>query len=206
MLDYPPMKHAASIAAVVPAAGASRRMGRDKRLLAFPGGGTVLEATVALLRAGGVEAITVVLEPDSPCRALAGLAGAALAVNPDPSRGMLSSIRVGLAALPAEAEAALIQPGDHPFAPPAAVAALCARHRAERPLLLAPSYAGRRGHPLLLARALFAEACACDDSVGLCQLLERRSAELRELAWEAPGGDDDLDRPEDLARLDGRPR
>jgi CTP:molybdopterin cytidylyltransferase MocA len=198
------MERAPTIAAVVPAAGASRRMGRDKRRLGFPGGGTVLEATIALLRAGGVEAITVVLEPASPCRSLAGLAGAALAVNPDPSRGMLSSIRVGLAALGAEVEAALIQPGDHPFAPPAAIAALCAHFRSQHPLLLAPSYAGRRGHPLLLARSLFAEAAACDDAVGLRQLLERRAPDLRALAWDAPGGDDDLDRPEDLARLEER--
>jgi CTP:molybdopterin cytidylyltransferase MocA len=191
------------IAGLVPAAGASRRMGRDKRLLPFPGGGTLLEATAALLRAGGVEELIVVLEPGSPCAGLPGLEGARIAVNPDPSRGMLSSIRVGLAALAEEVVAALIQPGDHPFAPPAVVAALRDRYRVERPLLLAPSYSGRRGHPLLLDRALFAEAAACDDAVGLRQLLERRSADLRLLPWDAPDADADLDRPEDLSRLEG---
>ena len=196
------MERDASIAAIVPAAGASTRMGRDKRRLPFPGGGTILEATVALLRAGGVAELVAVVEPDSPCRSLPGLAGVALAVNPDPSRGMLSSIRAGLAALPDAIAAVLIQPGDHPFAPPAAVAALCARYRAERALLLAPSYAGRRGHPLLLDRALFGEAVACDDAVGLRQLLERRAADLQELPWDDPGGDLDLDRPEDLHRLE----
>ena len=194
------------IAALVPAAGASRRMGRDKRLLPFPGGGTLLEATVALLRAGGIDELVVVLEPASPCAALPGLAGATLAVNPDPSRGMLSSIRIGLEALSEQVAAVLIQPGDHPFAPPAAVAALSAHYRVERPLLLVPSYSGRRGHPLLLDRSLFAEATACDDQVGLRQLLERRPGDLRELSWDAPDADADLDRPEDLIRLEERAR
>jgi len=203
------MRGGERIVALVPAAGASRRMGRDKRLLPWPRGGTVLEATVALLRAGGVEELVVVLEPDSPCVVLPGLAGSRLVENPDPSRGRLSSIRSGLERLGSETDAVLIQPGDHAFAPPAAVAALCERYRRERPLLLAPSYAGRRGHPLLLDRALFGEALACDDAVGLRQLLERRAADLRELPWDAPDGDADLDRPEDLHRLEGvakRPR
>ena len=156
------------------------------------------------LRAGGVDQVLVVLEAGSPCADLPGLAGALLAVNPRPERGMLSSIRAGLAALPAGAGAAAVLPGDHPFVPPAAIAALLARFEAEAPLLLAPSYAGERGHPLLLHRALFAEAAACDDAIGLRQLLERRAADLRVLELDAPGAEQDLDHPEDLRWLERR--
>ena len=195
-LSPPPL----TIAGLIPAAGASRRMGTDKRRIPFRGA-TVLETTVASLREGGCGSLVVVLEPGSPCGELPGLADALLVENPAPERGMLSSIKVGLAAVPAEAAAAAVLPGDQPFVPPAAVAALLAHFARHRPLMLAPRYGQRRGHPLLLARELFAEAEACDDAVGLRQLVRRREQDLALLALDFHGADDDLDRPEDLARL-----
>ena len=188
------------IAGLIPAAGASRRMGRDKRRIPLRGR-TVLETTAASLLDGGVDLLVVVLEPDSPCRSLPGLAGATLVENPNPERGMLSSIREGLAALPGHVEAAALLPGDHPFVPAAAITALLERFRREGPPLLAPRYGQRRGHPLLIRRDLFAEAAACDDAVGLRQLVSRREGDLMELHLDLEGADDDLDRPEDLDRL-----
>lgn len=115
---------------------------------------------------------------------------------------MLSSIRAGLAEVPPGAAAVAVLPADHPFVPAEAVRALVARYRASRPLLVAPRFAGRRGHPLLIDRALFAEAAACDDAVGLRQLVERRAADLVELALDLPAEtDDDLDTLDHLTRL-----
>ena len=85
--------------------------------------------------------------------------------------------------------------------PAAAVAELAARFEQERPALLAPRYGERRGHPLFMGADLFAEAAACDDSVGLRQLVRRREGDLLEVLLDLPGADDDLDRPEDLERL-----
>jgi molybdenum cofactor cytidylyltransferase len=172
-------------------------MGRDKRRILL-GARTLLETALASLLDGGCFAAVVVLEPGSPCRDLPGLRRAILAVNPDPARGMLSSFREGLARLPPEADAVAVLPGDHPFVPPAAVRALLDRFALARPPLLVPTFAGRRGHPLLLARACFADAVACDDAVGLRQLLERRAADLLELPLEHEGAERDLDTPEDL--------
>ena len=194
-------KETVIIAGLVPAAGASRRMGQDKRRIPYRGA-TVLETTVGVLRHGGLGPLVVVLEPDSPCRHLAGLTGALLVENPAPERGMLSSIRVGLAALPREVDAVALLPGDHPFVPPEAVRALRDHFCQHRPLLLAPRYGDRRGHPLLLARELFAEAAACGDEVGLRQLVRHRRHDLAVLDLEHEGADDDLDRPEDLERLE----
>ncbi|MCA9665067.1 MAG: nucleotidyltransferase family protein [Myxococcales bacterium] len=191
------------IAGLIPAAGASRRLGRDKRRLPVGDGRCVLEVTVDTLRSAGLEPLVVVLEPDSPCAALSGLAGARLVTNPEPSRGMLSSIRHGLRALPGDVDAVAIQPGDHPFVPIAAVVALAAELEASGALLLRPRYGQRAGHPLLLLRALFEEAMACDDGVGLRQLVARRRADLRELRLELDAAaEDDLDEPADLARLE----
>ena len=193
------------LAGLVPAAGASRRMGRDKRRLPFRGQ-TVLEVTVDSLRRGGLRPLAVVLEAESPCGGLPGLQDVIRLTNPSPQRGMLSSIRVGLAELARRGvDGVAVLPGDHPFVPPTAVRRLHAAFSARRPLLLAPRFGGRRGHPLLIARALFDEALACDDDVGLRQLVHRRAADLLELALEDPAAEDDLDLPSDLRRLERRP-
>ncbi|MBW2731388.1 MAG: nucleotidyltransferase family protein [Deltaproteobacteria bacterium] len=194
------------IAALIPAAGASRRMGRDKRSLPYRDR-TVLEVTVDTLRQAGARPLVVVLEPDSPCAGFPGLSDAVLVENPQPQRGMLSSIRVGLAALPDEVDAVAVLPGDHPFVPPQAVQALFARFARERPALLVPRYprqrgSAARGHPLLMARELFAEAAACDDAVGLRQLLRRHPERVQTLDLDLPDADDDLDTPEDLKKLE----
>lgn len=191
-----------AVGGVVPAAGASRRMkGLDKRLLPLRGS-TVLEQTVGALLDGGVAPLVVVLEPSSPCLELPGLQAATLATNPAPERGMLSSIRVGLAALPASVVAAAVLPGDHAFVPAEAIRRLVERYRQQRPTLLAPSFAGRQGHPLFLSRELFEEAAACDDAVGLRQVVRRHRAELQLLDLPYEEAEQDLDTPEDLGRLD----
>lgn len=194
-----------TIAALIPAAGASRRMGRDKRCIPYRGQ-TVLETTVAVMRRAGASSLWVVLEQASPCRALPGLADAHLLENPRPERGMLSSIRVGLEALGESVDAVAVQPGDHPFVPLQAVRALFDHYRSQRPLLLVPRYPRAaqqmRGHPLLIARELFGAALACDDEVGLRQLLQRQKDALEVLDLDFAGADEDLDTPEDLRKLE----
>jgi molybdenum cofactor cytidylyltransferase len=190
-----------TIAAIVPAAGASRRMGQDKRRLAYRGH-TVIEATVATLCEAGLDPVVVVLEKNSPCTGLPGLQRAQLAVNPRPERGMLSSILSAIDALDAASiDAVAIQPGDHPFVPVEAVRALVEHFATTRPLLLAPRFPERRGHPLIIASELFAEMRRCDPEVGLRQLLQRRAADLVELPLPYPDADADLDVPSDLERL-----
>jgi CTP:molybdopterin cytidylyltransferase MocA len=189
-----------SIAGLVPAAGASRRLGQDKRRLPYRGA-TLLEHTVDVLRCAGCQPLVVVLEPASPCRSLPGLSDAILVENPAPERGMLSSIREGLSAVPAEAPGVAVLPGDHPFVTVEAARALLERFRQTRPGLLVPSYGGRRGHPLLMGRELFEAACACDEAIGLRQLLELRAAALEVLELPASPAEQDVDVPEDLERL-----
>ncbi len=190
----------ALVVGLVPAAGSSKRMGQDKRRLPFRGS-TVLETTVLSLRLGGIWPVVVVLEPDSPCRDLAGLREAIIAINPLPQRGMLSSIREGLLKIPASAQAAAVLPGDHPFVPSHVTAQLLQAFLQYRPPLLAPRFGPRRGHPLLVHRSLFEEASRCDDSIGLRQLVSSHEPDLLEIPFDEPHAEDDLDRPEDLKRL-----
>jgi len=210
--------------AVVPAAGRSRRMGRPKLLLPF-GDGTVLGATLAALAAGGAQRIAVVGRPqdreldawmrDGAADELARRVPEApeldllRATNPDPDRGMLSSVLAGLEALGGpgldteESRILLVCPADLPALAPATVAAVLER-AAEGAALAVPVHAGRRGHPLAIASARVREVSTLDLAVGLRQLLERHPEEIAEVPVDDPGCVRDLDTPADYDSLTGR--
>ncbi len=194
--------------AVLPAAGASLRMGRPKLLLPFRGA-PLVAAVVDALRTGGVEAIVLVTAPeDEDLRSWARQAGVATAVNPEPARGMLSSIQEGVDALGgADALARrsavlLVSPADLPDLRAESVVELLARMTAAGAPLAVPVHQGRRGHPLALAPALIPEIFTLDPAVGLKQLRDRHAAELLEVAVDDPGVVMDVDTPEDYERLE----
>ncbi len=190
------------IAAIVPAAGASRRMGRPKLLL--PVGGTVVVARVVeALRSGGVNRIVLVIAPgDLELASWAGASEVELAVNPDPSRGMLSTVVAGLGQLgEAVPEVLLVAPGDLPWLTSAEVRRLLVAQNERDAGLAVPVFRGRRGHPLAIARRLIAEVLNLDPEVGLRQLLALHPAELCEVESDSPGVLADLDTPEDYQRL-----
>src|SRR5438093_840978 len=86
-------------AALVLAAGRSSRMGSPKALLALDGR-SFLAWIAATLAAGGVRDVVVVTAPDGAAIAAEGARlGARIVINPDPARGMLSSVTTGLVAL-----------------------------------------------------------------------------------------------------------
>lgn len=192
--------------ALVPAAGASRRMGRRKLLLPFAGG-TVIGGLVEALVEGGAGEVALVVAPgDEELAAWARERSLALAVNPRPEDGMLSTIRAGLdavggtTALAAAGRPVLVAPADLPALSPATVRAVLAALAAGAPLAV-PIHRGRRGHPLGIAPALLPEIDRLDPAVGLRELLDRHAAELREVPVDDRGAIEDVDTPEDYARL-----
>jgi len=193
-------------AAVVPAAGASRRMGRPKLLLPW-GSGSVLGGVVGSLRGGGCGEIAIVAAPgDDELARWGEAAGLAVAENPEPGRGMLSSVLAGLERLGGADELAsrgvplLVTPGDLP-----ALAASTVRRvveaLADGAPLAVPVHRGRRGHPLGISPALLRELPALDPAVGLRQLLDRHADLVREIPVDDPGAVADVDTPEDYRRL-----
>ena len=191
---------------VVPAAGRSRRMGRDKATLPFAGD-TVVEALLEALARGGVAEVCVVVAPGSPVVGLlAGRDGVRLVENERPERGMLSSVLVGLRALGGagrlgdERRPLVVCPVDHPAIRPATVPRLLAA--IERGAGLAvPVHEGSRGHPIAIAPRLVDAIESLDLEVGLRQLLEREAGSLVEVPVDDPGTVLDLDTPEDYERL-----
>jgi molybdenum cofactor cytidylyltransferase len=193
--------------AIVPAAGASRRMGRPKLLLPY-GTSTIVGSLASALRAGGASPVVIVAAPgDTELQEHARSLGALVVVNPDPERGMLSSIREGLAALGGadrlaqRGEVVLVAPADLPALRPGTVAELLWRRAAAGAPLAVPAFQGQRGHPLAIAPELLAEIDVLDQAIGLKQLLERHAAAALEVPVDDPGAVRDIDTPEDYQEL-----
>jgi molybdenum cofactor cytidylyltransferase len=190
----------AAAAAIVPAAGASRRMGKPKLLLPW-GESTVLESTLAALREGGVPVIVVVVAPAGPLAKWQLPPGVRTAVNPEPASGMLSSILVGLAALAATPDPLVVCPADLPALRPSTVAALLAAYRTSDGVVV-PRHDRRRGHPLLIApRWQVRMPGLARHEGGLRRILELAAGSVHELVVDDPGCVRDVDTPEDYARL-----
>lgn len=187
-------------AAIVLAAGLSRRMGRPKLLLDLHGK-PVIRHTVECVIAGGLEPVLVVVGPEHAelGRALDGLA-VRLVVNPTPEAGQASSVRVGIEAVPAEATTALIALGDQPGLSLDVISRLRQAIGAPGKSIAAPRYADGLGNPVLFAAAVFPELLTLSGDRGARSVVEKDPARLVLVDVAAPMPSD-LDTPEDYARL-----
>ncbi|WP_285906891.1 nucleotidyltransferase family protein [Pseudodesulfovibrio pelocollis] len=191
------------LAAIIPAAGHSSRMGRCKPLLPF-GPGTLLSHCVGLFRANGLDRIIVVTGNDRDAVAAeAARAGATPVHNAHFGQGMFSSVLTGLRALDPETAAFFLLPVDMPLVRPDTIARLADEYRRTKFAVLCPRFRGQRGHPPLISRSLLPEILAHDGTGGLRAVLLRHEATSLDL--DDPGTVLDLNHPGDyqdaLARL-----
>ncbi len=117
--------------------------------------------------------------------------------------GQLTSLQCGLRALPASVEGAVVALVDHPCIDSTLVARLIAEFETHRPPLVIPTHQGRRGHPMIFARALFAELLDAPLDQGAKPVVRRHPALHVEV--EDEGVLQDLDDPETYERVLGRP-
>jgi molybdenum cofactor cytidylyltransferase len=147
------------IAGIILAAGASSRMGTPKALLDYRGE-TFLDRLIRVL---GMECDPVIVALGYHAEEVrAGARGRArFAINPDPSRGQLSSLQTALAEVPGDVEGFLFTPVDCPSAEASTVSRIVDAFRGpEKPMLVIPRHDGRRGHPVCARHELIAEFLA----------------------------------------------
>ena len=187
------------IAALVLAAGLSRRMGRPKLLLHL-GGQPVIRRTVAPL-VGQFADVVVVTGPSATDihEALAGLP-ARFAVNPRPEDGQGISMASGVAALDPATRAVLIVLGDQPVLPPAVIPALLAAFERTGKAIVAPVYRGFQGTPVLFAAEVFPELRALTGDRGARSVVMAHPERVERVEFDLPEPAD-VDTPEDYARL-----
>ncbi|MGF1610337.1 MAG: NTP transferase domain-containing protein [Kiloniellales bacterium] len=199
----PAAPRAPSIAAVVLAAGRSTRMGPVNKLLADVAGAPMVRRVAEAVLASRAEPVVVVTghNRDKVEAALTGL-GVTTVHNSDYAAGLSTSLHRGLAAVPAEADGVVVCLGDMPRVSPAVIDRLIAAFNpVEGRAICVPTWQGKRGNPVLLARRFFAEIQAVAGDVGAKALI----GEYPEVVAEVPMPDDavltDIDTPEMLAAL-----
>ncbi|HLW58469.1 MAG TPA: nucleotidyltransferase family protein [bacterium] len=188
------------IAAVILAAGESRRMGTPKPLLTFSGR-ILLRHVIEQARASACQQIIVVLgaRADDVAAAVRD-PGVHLVVNDRYREGMGTSLGAGIAALPPECEAAVVLLGDQPRIDAAVIDALIDVHRRTGKPLVASRYGGVAGAPTLIGRALFPEARGLQGDAGGRRLIRQHPDLVAEVPLPEAAAVD-LDTPEDFARL-----
>lgn len=197
-------KSAPCIAALLLAAGAARRMGaRPKCLLEIDGQPLIVRLLHAIDQAG-LPAPTIVLGAyaEAISAVVQGRSGRVV-MQPDPQADQISSLRLGLAALPPEADAVMVLLADQPLIRAQELTDLIEAYR-ERPTgvqMLQPQHHGMPGNPAVISRVACAQILAGSAATGAQQWrAQHRDAYL---AWptDNPRYCTDLDSPDDIERL-----
>jgi molybdenum cofactor cytidylyltransferase len=185
------------VAAILLAAGESRRWGADNKLLTPIDGRPMVRRTAEAILASAVRPVLVVTghEADEVRAALVALP---LSIHhaPDFADGMSASLRTGIAAVPADCLGALICLGDMPFVRPDTLDRLASAFSGQAALF--PTSQGKRGNPVLLARSLFADIMKLTGDQGARAILTAIPDRVNELPVDDPGILRDVDRPDAL--------
>ncbi|MEW5784596.1 MAG: selenium cofactor biosynthesis protein YqeC [Bacillota bacterium] len=190
------------VSAVVLAAGAASRMGRDKLALEFDGK-PILEHTLDQIAAAGISDITVVVKPGTGWpRRLALRAGCTVIENPAYTTGLASSLKKGLAAAADAAQAVFFTPGDLPLVQASVYCRLRESHRRNLDPVTCPVYQGIRGNPVLFDRRTWPLLMKIEGDAGGRQIFPLLSpGEIRHVETSDPAVLFDLDTPADYHRL-----
>ena len=188
------------VTAVVLAAGQSSRMGTNKLLLPW-GEATVLERTLGNIAVSAVTDVVIVVGHERHLTEPIAARYGKTITNLNYAKGMLSSVQAAVDLMPASTEATLIVLGDQPMVGRAIIDELLTAYAAGPHGLVAPIYRGRRGNPVLIDRCYFAELLALPPDEAPRALLRQHRDDLCLLEVESDAILQDLDRPDDYARL-----
>jgi molybdenum cofactor cytidylyltransferase len=185
-------------AAIVLAAGGSSRFGSPKQLARW-GDQTFIEHVVDTALASPARPVIVVLGAEvSRSRAALGRRPVEIVVNEAWAAGQSTSMQAGLAALPSNIGSALFMLVDLPGVTPDLVEAVIQRHRETLAPIVWPEFRGKRGHPVLFDRALFAELNRVSGDTGGRPVLLAYQDRTERVAVDSEGILQDFDRPDDL--------
>ncbi len=195
-----PSDRSGAVAGVLLAAGTSSRMGSNKLLFELEGE-SILRGAARRALAAGVSPLLVVLghEAERAERELAGLP-CQVVINPGYEQGINSSLKAGVSAVPAEAQAVVVMLADMPFVTPEMLAGLIARFRSSDAPLVISDYEGVNAPPMLYDRSLFGELLTMTGEGCGRQVVKQHRGEAEVLSWPASALTD-LDVPDDYTRV-----
>jgi molybdenum cofactor cytidylyltransferase len=184
-------------AGLILAAGLGTRFG-GRKMLAVVRGRPMLQWVLDLADEAQLEPVVVVLGQDADdIEAALDWRHELLLRNPDPSRGISSSVMLGLEALTGSADRVLVSLGDQPFLSVSQVNAITAAEADPARPIVVPRYSnGQIGNPVLLEHAAWQYAAALEGDRGMSQLFERHPELVRHVDVE--GDNPDVDTSADL--------
>ena len=198
------MANIGPIPAVILAAGMSRRLGRPKQLLEVGGKPLIWHVATRALAStcDGVFAV-VGYQPDAMRAALSDLP-VDIVHNPDFADGMSTSLRAGVAALPADADAFVVLLADQPEVDPASISAVITARRSTGAPVVRTRYGEQPSSPTLFGRETFAELLMLRGDVGGRSVVRAHRAHLVEVPAAAVAPPEDVDTEEAYRALLGR--
>ena len=192
-----------SLTAIILAAGRSRRMGAQNKLLLEVGGRPVLARVLAAFANAPVAEVIVVTgaDHDRVASLVEGQEPVRRAYNPDFESGMASSIRQGVQAARKDAAGFVICPGDLPFLSSNVVRRLCDVFvTQDPPRIVRPIYEARPGHPVIFDASFRGALVSIRGDQGARDVVRRNEAVLTRVPVEDEGVCQDVDTPEALRR------
>ena len=191
------------VAALVLAAGRSTRMGAINKLIAEIGGKPLVR--IAAEQALGSRAKPVIVvtghERERVEAALAGLP-VRFVNNPDYAEGLGTSLKVGIAAVPADADAAIVCLGDMPQVDSQLIDKLLAALDPERgALVVVPIFDGRRGNPVVWSRRFFPDLMSISGDIGARHLIGSYAEAVVEVPVAGAAALTDVDTPESFSAV-----
>ena len=196
----PPVAAPRRVAAVVLAAGRSTRMGGPNKLLADIAHRPLVRIAAEEALASRAKPVIVVTghQREQVETALAGLP-VQLVHNPDFADGLGTSVKAGIAAVPADVDGAIVCLGDMPQVDAGLIDRLIAAFDPDQgALVVMPTFEGKRGNPVLWSRRFFPDLMAIEGDVGARYLIGRYSEAVVEVPLEGKAALVDVDTPEAL--------
>ena len=180
------------------AAGLSKRMGRPKQSVLLAGR-TILDLSTEVFLSSCVDEVIVIVDQPHSLKRKTG-PRLRYIVNSDPSRGLSSSLKLGLQAVKGGSEAVIVGLGDKPLVLPETVNALVAAYQRTGARIVVPVHDGNRGNPVLFQRAMFGFILELSGNVGAKEVIGRHEQEVFELPVKDQGILLDIDTPSDIDR------
>jgi molybdenum cofactor cytidylyltransferase len=191
---------ASRIEGILLAAGESRRMGYPKPLLLIDGETFIEKISATMLAVVPRLVIVLGAHRDRVRAAIPRDTRIEIVENPNYSLGQLSSLKIGLGAMQTDSDGAIVHLADHPAVRVESFRAIVDTYeRTGKPIVIARN-GGRRGHPVLFDRSLFAELQNAPEGEGARHVVNADASRVEYVDLDDPGINLDLDTPADLAR------
>ena len=189
------------ISGLILGAGASQRFGPPKQLLPYRGATMLGWVVDQAQRAAGLDEVVVVLgRAADEIRAQVDFGAARVVENPVFGEGCSSSYRAGIGALNPDSAAMMIILGDRPEVTPQIIDQLAHDWREQESPIALCSYQGRKGHPMIFARALFTQLADLHGDKAAWKLVDANAAVVHEIQFDIPYPED-INTREDFERL-----